>query len=183
MWYKSYFFSLTSVLEEIKKSEKKQLKNGRKSCFPRPTRSPQTLQLQLPPHCLIAICGFGKESPVLRTHPEWTSQLHHVLGRWEIRSAHFPPTFCTGKFYVNLSYKEVRILKGHPASCFLQGQATGFTACLSGEKDHYQAAPGGRWPSCKCAPLLWIWNRWSQIYLLCRNKNTYNPALSIKDST
>lgn len=39
-----------------------------------------------------------------------------------------------GKFDVSLSYKKIGVLKGNPASCFLQGHATGFRCFHSGEK-------------------------------------------------
>lgn len=38
------------------------------------------------------------------------------------KSVHFLfPLSVLGNFYVNLGYKEIRILKGHPASCFFVG--------------------------------------------------------------
>lgn len=69
------------------------------------------------------------------------------------------------------------------SGCFLLSWSDHFQILsICGEKIITMLLPGSQ-SSCKWASLLWIWNRWNQIYLLCRNKNTYNLALSIKDST
>lgn len=137
------------------------------------------LSANFPSYNLITNLMWLWKEKVIFVHFELPN--NSAAGRWEIGWIFFFTPYI-GKIYVYLSYEKIGVLTGNPASCFSWGQATGFRCFHSGEKIITRRLRGS-WPSCKCAPLLWIWNRWSQIYLLRRNKNTYNPALSIKDST
>lgn len=133
IWCNSHFYSLTPVLKRLKSLNRNNLKVWRASLspvIPLDTSSANSL-----PYYLITNLWWLREGVVKLMHFELFS---YTVLQGDERSVSFSLSLFfilyIGKIYVNLSYKEIGVLKGNPASCFSQGQATGFRCFHSGEK-------------------------------------------------
>ena len=87
-----------------------------------------------------------------------------------------------GKIYVNLTYKDTRVLKGHPASGLSRGQATGPEAFIL-VKGSFPGGPGEAGPPVS-APLCYEYGTDGAKSICSIGTKTLTTQLSLlKDST